>query len=255
MLERESTLRTLVIAGGVALVCSLAVSLAVSWLRPFQLAHQSIERNRALVAAARLGDAEPLSDNEVVERFLRFETWLVTVSERSYTVTSGAGADYRSAVDDPERSVELPPDLEGAGLGRRPRHMPVYVLRESGRIERLVLPVFGRGMWSTIHGFVSLGPDLATVTGVRFYEHAETPGIGDRIQDRSWTQSFVGKRAYDEAGEVVLRIGAAGGDLTSTVDAIAGATVTVGAVDRLVQFWLGPAGFGPFLAALRAQER
>ena len=55
MPERESTLRTLGIAGGVALVCSLAVSSAVSWLQPFQLAYRSIEENRAIVAAAGLG--------------------------------------------------------------------------------------------------------------------------------------------------------------------------------------------------------
>ena len=255
MLERESTLRTLGIAGGVALLCSLAVSSAVSWLRPFQIAYRSIEQNRAIVAAAGLGDdGAPLADSEVVDRFLRLETWLVDLADGSYTATS-VGADYRSAIDDPARSVELAADSDGAGLGRRPQRMPVYVLREGPRIERIVLPVYGRGMWSTIYGFVSLGPDFATVTGVRFHEHGETPGIGDRIQDPRWTASWAGKRAYDDAGAVVLRIGTAGGDPATAVDAITGATVTVSAVDRLVRFWLGPAGFGPFVAALRAEER
>jgi Na+-transporting NADH:ubiquinone oxidoreductase subunit C len=110
-------------------------------------------------------------------------------------------------------------------------------------------------MWSTIHGFIALGPDLATVAGVRFHEHGETPGIGDRIEDRAWLASWAGKRAYGDAGEVVLRIGGTRADPAAHVDAITGATVTVGAVDRLVSFWLGPAGYGPFLAALRAEER
>lgn len=255
MPEREPIWRTLAIAGGVALICSLAVSSAVSWLRPFQIAHRSIEQNRAIVAAAGLGgEAAPLSDSEVVDRFLRLETWLVDLTDGSYTATS-FGTDYRNAIDDPARSVELPADSDGAGLGRRPQRMPVYVLREGPRLERIVLPVYGRGMWSTIYGFVSLGPDLAMVTGVRFHEHGETPGIGDRIQDPGWTASWAGTRAYDDAGAVVLRIGAAGGDPAAAVDAITGATVTVNAVDRLVRFWLGPAGFGPFLTALRAQER
>jgi Na+-transporting NADH:ubiquinone oxidoreductase subunit C len=37
------------------------------------------------------------------------------------------------------------------------------------------------------------------------------------------------------------------------VDALAGATLTSNGVDKLLQFWLGEQGFGPYLAKLRAQ--
>jgi Na+-transporting NADH:ubiquinone oxidoreductase subunit C len=254
MVERESLARTLGVAGGVALVCSLAVSGAVHWLRPYQLAYRSIEENRAIVAVAGLEDGDaPLSDAEVVARYLELETWTVDLADGSHAPRAH-DVDYRTALDDPTRSSALAPELDTAGLGRKPRYMPVYVLRDGTRIERIVLPVFGRGMWSTVYGFVSLRSDLVTVAAVRFYEHGETPGIGDRIQNGDWLASWAGKRAYDAAGGVALRVGS-GTDGASSVDAITGATVTVSAIDRFVRFWLGPAGFGPFLAALRAEER
>ncbi|MBV2263765.1 MAG: FMN-binding protein, partial [Thauera sp.] len=37
------------------------------------------------------------------------------------------------------------------------------------------------------------------------------------------------------------------------VDALAGATLTSNGVDRLIQFWLGEQGFGPYIAKLRTQ--
>jgi Na+-transporting NADH:ubiquinone oxidoreductase subunit C len=256
MAERESTLRTFVVAGGVALFCSLLVTAAVHWLRPYQLAYRSVERDRAILLAAGLSSpGETLSDRETVGRYLQLEARLVDLDAGRYSDDlDAAGYDYRAAADDPLRSAPLPRERDITGLVRRPRYMPVYELRRDGALDRLVLPIYGRGMWSTIHGFLALGPDLATVTGVNFYEHGETPGIGDRIQNPEWEASWVGKRAYDATGHEVLRIGAGEGAPAQRVDSISGATMTVNGVDRIVRFWLGPDGYGPFLTAVRAER-
>jgi Na+-transporting NADH:ubiquinone oxidoreductase subunit C len=259
MAERESVARTLAVAGGVALVCSLLVSSAVYWLRPIQLAYGSIQQNRAILVAAGLATIDDeISDRDIVDRYLEFETRIVDLDTDTFTDADESTAmsyEYRRAMDYSEQSVEIPRDMAIEGLARRPRYMPVYVLRRGRAIERIVLPVYGRGMWSTIHGFVSLSSDLATVAGVRFYEHGETPGIGDRIQNPAWAAQWVGKRAYADDGTLVLGIGApAGGSPGDRVDAITGATVTVTAVNRFVRYWLGEDGYGPLLAKLRAER-
>ncbi|MEM9127822.1 MAG: Na(+)-translocating NADH-quinone reductase subunit C, partial [Pseudomonadota bacterium] len=38
------------------------------------------------------------------------------------------------------------------------------------------------------------------------------------------------------------------------IDALAGATLTSVGVDNLVKFWMGDAGYAPFLAKLQAGE-
>jgi Na+-transporting NADH:ubiquinone oxidoreductase subunit C len=256
MPERESTVRTLAVAATVAFVCSLLVSGAVAWLRPIQLAYRSVEQNRAvLVAAGLAAPGEVLDDRAVVARFLELEPRLVDLDAGRYVNADAAmiaAYDFRAAADDPVASREIAPERDTASLGQRPLLMPVYLREEGGRLEAIVLPVYGRGMWATIHGYLVLDGDLQTVANVLFYEHGETPGIGDRIQNPGWIAQWAGKRAIGSDGTPVLRVGSGNADAAERVDAITGATITVNAVDGFVRYWLGADGYGPFLSALRS---
>lgn len=261
MTGRESATRVLLVAFGVALFCALFVSTAVYWLRPMQAAHLSLGQNRAILVAAGLAAPDDeLSDSDIVSRFAAVHTQLVDL-ETGRVVESDpviAGLyDYRLAANDPEQSVAISEDQDRAGLGSRPRIMPMYRLRGGQQPTRIVLPVYGRGMWSTIHGFIGLGEDFSTITGVTFHEHGETAGIGDRIQRPEWLASWAGKRAYRDDGTVGLRIGTGLDevDLVERIDSITGATVTVTAVDGFVGYWLGPDAWGPVLNALRGVGR
>ncbi len=257
MAERESIGRTLLVAGGVALVCSLIVSSTVYWLRPIQLAYRSLDQNFAIIVAAGLAAPDAtLPDSEVVERFLRLESRLIDLDSGTYAEQSSLTAqtyDFQAAADNPAQSREISKVEDIAGLGRRPDLMPVYILRTGETIDRVVLPIYGRGMWSTIYGYLCIEGDLLTVATVHFYEHGETPGIGDRIQDPAWIARWVGKRIYADDGTLTLRVGTGGvgSGAFAPVDAITGATVTVTAVDKFVRYWLGDAAYGPFLANLR----
>ncbi|MGI9257220.1 MAG: NADH:ubiquinone reductase (Na(+)-transporting) subunit C [Gammaproteobacteria bacterium] len=254
MSERESVARTLGVAAAVAIFCSLFVSSAVLWLRPIQLAYQSIERNRAVLEASGLIQPEvELAEAQIVERFLGLDTRIVDLDSGTFTdAVSTTGFDYRAAINDPNLTRPIPGELDIASLGRRPVYLPVYLLLDGAAIEKIVLPIYGEGMWATIHGFISLQADLVTVDGVAFYEHGETPGIGDRFLDPEWLAQWRGQRAYDENELVALRVGTDEGGSTG-IDAITGATVTVSAIDDLVRYWLGEDGFGPFLASMRRE--
>lgn len=260
MAKRESVAKTLAVAAGVALFCSLLVSATVYWLRPIQLAYRSLDEDRAIVIAAGLATPEQdLADGEIVSRYLRLEPRLVDLDTGEFAEVDAATARnyaFRSAADDPLQSRAIADELDLARLGRRPRLMPVYVLRDGEALQRLVLPVFGRGMWSMIYGFVSLESDLTTIAGIYFHEHGETPGIGDRIEDPAWTSSWAGKRVYADDGAVVLRVGGGAAPRDrERVDAITGATITVQGVDGLIRYWFGGDGYGPFLTRLRGRSR
>ncbi|NIW24179.1 MAG: NADH:ubiquinone reductase (Na(+)-transporting) subunit C [Gammaproteobacteria bacterium] len=259
MNERESVARTLGIAAGVAVFCSLLVSLAVLWLRPIQLAYASIERNRAVVQAAGLIErGAKLDAREIVDRFLDLEVRIVDLDTGAFSGdVSPTTYDFRIAMNDPDQTRPIPDELDIASLGRRPIYLPVYVLRSDSEIEQIVLPIYGQGMWATIHGFISIGADFATVEGVAFYEHGETPGIGDRFLEPDWLAQWQGQRVYDDSQRLVFRIGAddVSPVVTDTIDAITGATITVSAIERLVRYWLGDDGFGPFLATQRSEAQ
>jgi len=259
MNQRESVGRTLLVAVSVAFVCSLIVSSVVYWLRPIQLAYRSVEQNRAVLVAAGLAEqSETLADRDVVSRFLELDLQLVDLDAAEFVgadASMTASYDYRSAAEDPIASRPITPENDIASLGGRPHLMPVYLQRDDGGLAGIVLPVYGRGMWSTIHGYVVLESDLLTIANAWFYEHGETPGIGDRIQNPNWTTQWAGKKAYHEDGTLRFRIGGPGdAALPERIDSITGASITVAAIDRFVRYWLGDDGYGPFLANLRRRS-
>jgi Na+-transporting NADH:ubiquinone oxidoreductase subunit C len=125
-------------------------------------------------------------------------------------------------------------------------------------VSRVVLPVHGYGLWSTMYGFLALEADLDTVSGLRFFEHAETPGLGGEVDNPRWQAQWSGKRLFDEAGEFALqvlkgRVPEGAPDAQHKVDGLSGATITTRGVDNLVRFWVGEQAYGPFLARLRQE--
>ena len=124
------------------------------------------------------------------------------------------------------------------------------------RVDALILPVRGYGLWSTLYGFLAVDADLNTVLGLRFYQHAETPGLGGEVDNPRWKALWPGKRLFDSDGQLRLRVGKAGGDEQDSrwrVDALAGATLTSNGVNNMIRFWLGPQGYGPYLKRLRQE--
>ena len=137
------------------------------------------------------------------------------------------------------------------------RFAPVYLVKENGRFNQIILPVRGKGLWSTMYAYVALDADLHTIRGISFYEHGETPGLGGEIENRGWQESWQGKQIYGPDGTVALRVvknaSANGGDYSHRIDGISGATMTGNGVTELMRFWFGDHGFGPFLQRLAQQ--
>lgn len=255
-MTNDSPGKALTVALAVALVCSVMVSTTRVLLQPVRLAYEHLDRNRHIVVAA--GIAEPgdiSSDREIVAGFRDLQAVVVDLqAARPAEDLDAAAFDQRAAARDPDMRVEIPAAEDIAGLGHRSRYATVYTLMRDDRIERIVLPVHGAGMWSMIYGFLALGPDLNSIAAVSFHEQGETPGLGDRFLDPDWRAKWEGKAVYDSAGEVRFDVTAAPQDELRQryeVDAISGATVTSDALANLVRYWMGDHGFGPYLGHLR----
>jgi Na+-transporting NADH:ubiquinone oxidoreductase subunit C len=251
---KESVFRTLSVAAGVALVCSLIVSTAVFLLRPYQLAYSAVDRNRAILEALEiLSPDDEVEARAIVTRFVDLDQRVVDLNSGSFTTDVDAATyDFREATQNPQAMVEIPAPEDIGGIGSRPQFMPVYLVVEGGDLQRIALPFYASGMWSTIYGYVALESDLQTIAGVVFYEHGETPGIGDRILDPQWLGSWRAKRVYGPEGDVRFSItaNAQAAQAQYRVDSITGATVTVKAVNDAIQYWFSDHGYGRFLARL-----
>ena len=162
--------------------------------------------------------------------------------------------------EDPERSSSTDGALPG--WDTREDKAFAYLVRNADdpeRIDQIVLPVYGYGLWSTLYGYIALESDVRTIAGLTFYKHAETPGLGGEVDNPRWKEQWKGKLAYDEDGDPAVRIVKGGFDrdapwATYAVDGLSGATITSNGVEKSLNYWLGDAGFGPFLDKVRGGE-
>ena len=251
-----SATKTLLVALLVSLVCSSVVASAAVLLRPRQVENRRLEVERNILEVAGLLD----TDGSGTAAADRIEVRIVDLETGRYVEdVNVADFDAAEAANDPQLSVAIPSSLDLARLGRRSKWGLVYLVRRNGELDRIVLPVSGYGLWSTMHGFSARGSDGNTVADVTFYEHGETPGLGDQVADRSWLDLWREKQIYGADGDLRFEVvkGPVGADdplIAYRVDGISGATLTGNGVTRLIRYWLGDHGYGPYLRALREGE-
>jgi Na+-transporting NADH:ubiquinone oxidoreductase subunit C len=250
----DSAARAFAIVIAVCVVCSVLVSSAAVVLAPIQHENALKVRKRQILQAAGLLTA----GGSVNQQFARMTPRMVRLDDGEY-VEAGDPVDFDVAAvsRDPAASSAIPAEADIAKIRRRPAAMPVYLVEQAGRVETIVLPVHGYGLWSTMYGFLALDGDGRSVKGISFYQHGETPGLGAEIDNPAWQSKWTGKQALAADGSVLLSIVKGeprGAGAASEVDGLAGATLTSRGVENLVRFWLGEQGFGPYLARLRRAQ-
>ncbi|WP_138466441.1 Na(+)-translocating NADH-quinone reductase subunit C [Poseidonocella sp. HB161398] len=255
----DSTAKTLFVAISLCLFCSMVVAAAAVALRPVQEANQLLDKRRNILEVA--GLYQPgMNINEVFTS--AFEPKIVDLQTGDYVdeVPNSNGepftvADYDdvAATSDMALSSEL--ENDPAGLGRQARYQMVYLLKDdSGALDKVVLPISGYGLWSTLYGFITLEEDTNTIFGLQFYDQAETPGLGAEVDNPRWKALWNDKRLRDDSGDLRINVskGSPQGEAADYhIDALAGATLTSRGVDNLVRFWMGEQGFAPYLEKLK----
>lgn len=247
---KDSSLKALIVVLAVSLTCSILVSTASITLKPIQLLNQKVERSRHIVALTGLVPADKeLSNDEILQAVEQLDVRVINIDTGEFDDSIDPEQfDARAAVNNPDLSVAIPAADDLARLGRRAQHAIVYLVWEGDELKRIILPIHGQGMWSTLHGLLALEADLNTIAAVTFYEQAETAGLGDQITRPDWQAKWRGRQLFNNLGEVQFRVAAgsvAEGSAAALhqVDAMSGATVTGDSVTRLVEFWFGPNGY------------
>ena len=105
-----------------------------------------------------------------------------------------------------------------------------------------VVPLFGRGLWGGISGYLALKKDFNTVYGAYFTHESETAGLGARIVEEDFQRKFIGKKVFtdDSFNKVALALSKKIEDPEHQVDAITGATLTSNGVTGMFATSLEP---------------
>lgn len=242
-MPNNSPTKIVAVAVSVCLVCSILVSSAAVLLKPIQKQNEALGRQKEILKVAGLY----YPDKDVFTSFQSIETRYVDLQNGAY-VDAGRMTEQTPA--------PIPAEQDIAGIGKRMRYLPVYLVQSKNTLDTVVLPLVGKGLWSTVHGFVALSADGNTVKAITFYDHAETPGLGGEISNPAWLDKWQGKKIVDLNGHIQLRVikgrvNPASHHASYEVDGLSGATLTANGITRMIHYWLGETGFGLYLARLR----
>lgn len=257
----ESRMRTAAVAVGIGFACSVLVSATAVSLNERQEENRAGSTLRIILTDLRLleeGERIARAKERAEAVLVELESGEVLPPERYDETLNLEEFDVDYLSSHPEYGREIPGDRDIARIGRMPRYMKIYIIRERGgeNVEKYALPVYGRGLYSTMRGAVALKTDLVTIDSITFYEHGETPGLGGEIENPRWKAGWREKIALDGEGNVLIEVLDGPVDPSRPgaehqVDGLSGATYTTRGVDQLVKFWFGPDGYGPFIAGLR----
>ncbi len=184
----------------VCFVCGLFVSVSAVSLRDKQEANKVLDKQKKVLSVVGLLDeSNPKSPDEISKIFAdNIKPKIVKLADGSYDDKIDVGAfDQLKYSKDPATSKAAPAG-NPAGVARIPNHAQIYQLVRGGKVEAIILPIEGKGLWSTLYGYIALKqkPDTNTILGLTFYQHGETPGLGGEVDNPLWKAQWPGKLAF-----------------------------------------------------------
>ncbi|MEZ6123346.1 MAG: Na(+)-translocating NADH-quinone reductase subunit C [Planctomycetaceae bacterium] len=249
------TQRTFKVAITLCLICSVIVAALAVGLKGIQEEQKTAYRQQSILKAAGLwkdgADSKELFDQKIQTLAVDLED--NKPEEGDFTSEK---FDVEKALRNPELHEELSPADDVAGLKKIEKYPLIYQIKGDDA-QVYVLPIRGKGLWSTLYGFIAVDlseataghPEDVKVRGLTYYKDGETPGLGGEVNNPGWQAKWPGRRIYDGNGDVQLQVSKRVVD-EYQVDALSGATLTSNGVTNMLKFWLGDHGFGPFLKSL-----
>ncbi|MCA9064965.1 MAG: Na(+)-translocating NADH-quinone reductase subunit C [Planctomycetaceae bacterium] len=268
-MQRDSIGNVFRIAILLCLICSVAVSALAVGLREKQKEQKELFRQQNILTAAGLWEegtersqAKSLFDRHIQSEVVDLEISrpsVLEIKDNDPRLDPEAAKRIEGGSTRIDGSEKTGPDI--ASIVSRETFSRVYLVKdENGKVSTLILPIRGYGLWSTLWGFVALDftnatsdPQSLTVKGLTYYKHGETPGLGGEVDNPNWKAKWPGRKVFDEQWNVMLEVSkSAASDYQ--VDAISGATLTSNGVSNMLQYWLGPHGYGKYIQYVLRQQ-
>ena len=224
------------------MVVLVGVVLAVVYmsLKPLQDENIANDKRKQILSALHV---VPADDSQVKETYEKYVVQDLLIGKDGTMVDSSANVAF---------DVNM---KANAKLSAEDRLLPVFKCKVDNGSIKYVLPAYGAGLWGPIWGYVAVDSDGNNVYGANFSHESETPGLGARIAEQPFQDSFVGKHMFVE-GEFrnveVVKKGQKPQNGGEYVDALTGATITSRGVSDMLKACLAP--YEPFLKSLQANE-
>ncbi|MBL7115698.1 MAG: NADH:ubiquinone reductase (Na(+)-transporting) subunit C [Kiritimatiellae bacterium] len=216
-------------ATAVCLVCSILLALVSTALGPRQARNKANDvKSKVLqVFGVQVTDASGkpcVSPEELDTLFKQRITGLVLDSTGKHLPEKAVADLNPREISEPDKTSGLKP------------FYPLYIYEDpETQTRQYAIHVSGKGLWSTVKGFMALKADQSTIAGIVFYEHQETPGLGGEIEKPFFLNRFKGKQLHADGTLQAFRITKPGAQTDMhSVDGITAATMTCRGVENFL---------------------
>ena len=244
-------------ATAVCVVCSIFVAGSAVSLKEQQVKNAVLDLKKNVISVSDLqteaDKATPLTEDQVNKFFDPNEA--NHIEEKYVELATGITLNAKDGVQKMEENKDNCTPLSAkenkAKISCLPKYKRIYEIYKDKKMSRMVLEVEGKGLWSTLQGFLAMSTDGQTIQGLTFYKHGETPGLGGEVDNPKWKSGWVGAKPFNASNLPSIDIvkgSAPDNKSDNKIDGLSGATLTSNGVEDLVNFWLGTHGYATYLS-------
>lgn len=233
---QQSNIYIVLYAAGMTIVLAVLLSLASEATKGIRERNAELDKRSKILSTA-MDLPKDIPDKALYQKF----------EERvnSYVINSEGEKISPDKVTLEE--VNLVAEYKEHKQNPKERALPVYEIHAKGnseKVEAVVLPMYGFGLWDLIWAYVCLEEDMSTIRGVSFDHKGETEGLGARIRSEEIQSRYEGKKIFKDGKlKPVTMLKGEGNNIPEakkpyTVDGMAGATMTRNGLNKMLNVYL-----------------
>jgi Na+-transporting NADH:ubiquinone oxidoreductase subunit C len=231
---QQSNTYVIIYSAVLTIILGLLLSGSAQLLGPWQQEAIALDKKKQILGAVISADEIEAMTPEQINQFYSNNIASTVVDVNGKEITDGSATAEKVEI---AKDYKKPADQ---------RSYPVYIYHAEGNpsdVKSYIFPLYGAGLWDAIWGYLSLNTDMNTIGGITLAHAAETPGLGARITDGEVQARYVGKKIFDESGQLVSvrMMKGEGKDYSSDlhkVDGMSGATITANGVNNMLKAYL-----------------
>ncbi|MEX0362946.1 Na(+)-translocating NADH-quinone reductase subunit C [Flagellimonas sp.] len=247
-INTEKNTYTVIFAAVMVVIVGSLLAFLASGLRPRIDENERFEKQQNILYAMGVnqnegeGSVNFIPTNVVEEEFSKY------IKQQLVVVGSEAKEKEESYLIDMKKQLNIIKNGDEAEL-------PLFIGEKDGK-QYYIIPMYGKGLWDAIWGFISLDENMV-VQGVVFDHKGETPGLGANIKLRYFMDDFVGESVLDGNRYAGISVVKGNNDPLNNdkedneVDALAGATITGNGVTAMIKETLKL--YKPYLETIRTK--
>lgn len=244
-MNKQSNTYTIFYIIAVVVIVGAALAITATSLRPMQQANADADKMKQILYSVHVST----DNSDVAATFAQHITEQLLVNADGDIVTTVTSGSDDTTVFDTDVN-------EQSRLADNERKLPVFVCRTDDGTDKLILPVYGAGLWGPIWGYVAVDSDGSTIYGAYFSHASETPGLGAEIEKPAFQDEFIGKQLIVNDKFMPIAVVKAGQRPAlpdqDYVDGISGGTITSKGVGAMLDNCLSP--YSAFLDRVKNGE-